>query len=79
MISEKRIRAKFWKKGKICIQCRSEIQDSQNGLAGCQVKSEKQVSLSVKNATMHEKRTLQNLVEIPNASQGNISCKIQSF
>ena len=40
--------------------CRSEIDNSQNQFAGCQVTSEKQV----KNATMHEKRTIaQNFAE----------------
>ena len=40
--------------------------------------------MSVKNATMHEKRTTaQNiaeiLVKIQNATQGSFSCKIQGF
>ena len=39
-ISEKRWIAKVWKKEKIYIQYRSEIDNSQNG---CQVTSEKQV------------------------------------
>ena len=63
--------------------CRSEIDNSQNGFAGCQVTSEKQAVCQsktqpcMKNAQL--RRTLQNLVKIPNACQGSFSCKIQGF
>ena len=63
--------------------CRSEIDNSQNGFAGCQVTSEKQVVCQskkqpcMKNAQL--RRTLQNLVKIPNACQGSFSCKIQGY
>ena len=61
-----------------------EIDNIQNGLAGCQVTSEKQVLCQsktqpcMKNAQL--RRTLQKLVKIPNANlQGSVSCKIQDF
>ena len=61
-----------------------EIDNIQNGLAGCQVTSEKQVLCQsktqpcMKNAQL--RRTLQKLVEIPNANlQCSVSCKIQGF
>ena len=60
------------------------IENIQNGLAGCQVTSEKQVLCQsktqpcMKNAQL--RRTLQKLVKIPNANlQGSVSCKIQGF
>ena len=63
--------------------CRSEIDNSQNGFAGCQVTSEKQAVCQsktqpcMKNAQL--RRTLRNLVKIPNACQGSFSSKIQGF
>ena len=59
------------------------IDNSQNGFAGCQATSEKQVFCQsktqpcMKNAQL--RRTLRNYVKIPNACQGSFSSKIQGF
>ena len=59
------------------------LEHIQNGFAGCQVTSEKQVLCQSKTQPCMEnaqlRRTLQKLVKIPNASKGSLSCKIRGF